>query len=241
MAAPPRFNLRALGGQIAGLAWVGLGSFVGTLLAATLGGAILAAGSYYFLGGLDWRWRALAAVLALAEGVIAGAVLGTKRALVAAIAYALTSLRLGGALIRLLCERMLGFSQQGELGAVASRVSAGLARLPLAQAEELLRGAVEEVGGEASQDGWFKRRIRARLLELVQAFTVARFRKEEAGHGGIDLLTLKQELENSVDHALAERVQGGARLATLLVVVGLPWAAVLQTWLVHYIATHAWR
>lgn len=63
------FDLRALGGQIARLLWVGLRFFACALLAATACGSVLARRLYDARGGLGLRWCALAAVLALAGRV----------------------------------------------------------------------------------------------------------------------------------------------------------------------------
>ncbi len=237
MAAPASFDFRALGGQIASLVWVGLRSFACTLLAATACGALLAGCSYYFLQGLDWRWRVLAVVLALAEGLIVGAALGAKRSLGMVLAYGLVSLRLGEALVRLVFERFLGLSEDRQMGVVAERVAHGLERLPLAQAEALLTQAVQAIAGEAADDGWFKRRLRARLLELVRVYTLARFRQEDAQHGGIDLFKVKQELEGSIDNSLAQRIRAALRMATIVAAVVLLFAVAVQTSLIHYLSS----
>ena len=53
-------------------------------------------------------------------------------------------------------------------------------------------------------------------------YTLARFREEGAKHGGIDLLKVKEELEQTVDDKLVEKIRGGLRVWTILVAIGLP-------------------
>jgi hypothetical protein len=72
-------------------------------------------------------------------------------------------------------------------GALATFPFAGT----LAQADELLSGAVRDVMGDAAQAGWLRRRIQGRLLEVVREYTLARFREEGVKHGGINLLGLR--------------------------------------------------
>src|SRR5262249_38053118 len=103
---------------------------------------------------------------------------------------------------------------------------------PLARADELLSSAVRAVTGDAGQDGWLRRKIQTRLLEAVRKYTLARFRQEGAKHGGIDLLKVKEELERTVDEAMIEKVRGGLRFWTALVLIGLPLVVATQTWIV---------
>jgi hypothetical protein len=84
--------------------------------------------------------------------------------------------------------------------------------------------------GRGAQGGWLRRTIQAKLLEAVRKYTLARFREEGAKHGGVDLLKMKEELERTVDDALVQRLCGGLRLWTVLVIVGLPLVVAIQTW-----------
>jgi hypothetical protein len=118
------------------------------------------------------------------------------------------------------------------LGERGGRLTRGLERLPLAQADELLRGAIRDVTGDAAQGGWLRRQIQRRLLEAVRKCTLARFREAGARHGGIDLLKVKEELEEAADDALIRKVRGGLRLWTALAIIGLPFVVAVQTWLI---------
>jgi hypothetical protein len=227
-----KVDIRSLGGHLASLAWVALRSFMGTLLVFMFAGLVLAGLSYYFLRDHHWVYGAITVALALIESVGTGIVLGAKRAGAMAMAHALGSLRLGRSLVRLVFERMLGVAEADELGERGGRIARSLERLPLAQAAQLLDSAVLSLAGEAEQAGWLRRKIRARLMEVVRKYTLARFRAEGAKHGGIDLLKLKEELEQTVDEALVQKVRGALRLWTALVIVGLPFVVAAQTWLI---------
>jgi hypothetical protein len=225
-----KIDIRSLGSHLAGLAWVALRSFVATVLVLTLAGGILAGLSYYFLREHHWVYGAIAAAVALIESVTIGIVLGAKRAVVMAVAHGLNTLRLGQSLVDLVFERMLGVGGGDELGERGGRIARGLERLPLAQAEALLSGAVRTVTGDMEEGGWLRRRIQARLLEAVRKYTLGRFREAGAKQDGIDLRKMKEELEQTVDDTLVRKVRGGLQLWTALVVVGLPLAVAVQTW-----------
>ncbi len=222
-------EIRSIGSHLASLAWVGLRSFVGTVLVLTLAGFVLAGLSYYFLRGHHWIYGVIAVAVALIEAVTAGFVLGAKRAVAMAVAHGLGSLRLGRSLVRLFFERMLGVAGGNDFGERGGRISRGLERLPLAQADQLLSGAVRDVTGDAEQGGWLRRKVQARLLEAVRKYTLARFRAEGTKHGGIDLLKVKEELEQTVDDAVVQKVRGGLRFWTALVIIGLPLVVAVQT------------
>lgn len=225
-------NVRSIGGHLASLVWVGLRSFAATLLVLTLAGFVPAGLSYYFLREHHWLYGATAAAVALIESVGTGFALGSKRAVVTATAHGLAKLRLGRSLVRLVFERMLGVTAGSEFGERGGKVARGLERLPLAKAEELLSGAVRDVTGDAAQGGRLRRKIQERLLEAVRKYTLARFREEGAKHGGVDLLKVKEDLEQTVDEALTQKVRHGLCLWTALVIVGLPVVVAVQTWVI---------
>jgi hypothetical protein len=67
---------------------------------------------------------------------------------------------------------------------------------------------------------------------LVGKDTLARFRDDEAAHGGVDLLRVQEDLERRIDESLVRRVRGGLRLWTLLALFGLPGVVAAQTYLI---------
>jgi hypothetical protein len=227
-----KVDVRDIGRHLASLAWVALRSFVGTMLVLTLAGFVLAGLSYYFVSENDWAYRVVAVALALIESVTVGFVLGAKRATVLTLAHGLGSLRLGRSLVHVVFERMLGVVAEDEPGQHGGQIARGLERLPLAQADELLSGAVRRATGDAAQGGWLRRRIQGWLLEAVRTYTLARFREEGAKHGGVDLLKVKQELEETVDDTLVQKMRHGLWFWTALVSIGLPLVVAVQTWVI---------
>lgn len=227
-----KVNLRSAGGHLTSLVWVAVRSFLLTLLVATSAGVVLAALSYVFLREHHWSYGMLAVVAAIGESVAIGVVLGGKRALATAIAHALGGLRLGRSLVRLIFERMLSIDDQAEPGERGRLMVRGLERLPLAQADDLLSRAVRAVTGEIGQGGWLRGKVQRRLLDAVGKYTLARFREEGAKHGGVDVLKVKDELEQTIDDTLARKVRGGLRYPTALAVIGLPLLVAFQTWLI---------
>ncbi|MBN9522190.1 hypothetical protein J0H58_27340 [bacterium] len=225
-------DIRSVGSHLAGLARVALRSFAATVFVVTSVGVVLAGLSYYVLRDEHWVYGAIAVTIALVESVATGLVLGVKRAVVTAVAHGLGELRLGRSLVRRVFERVLGVAAGTEFGERGGTLARGLERLPLARAEELLSGAVRDVTGEAGQGGWLRRMVQAQLFRAVQKYTLSRFREEGAAHGGVDLLKVKDELEQTVDEALVRTVRGGLRLWTALVIVALPTAVAVQTWVI---------
>jgi hypothetical protein len=226
-----KVDIRAIGVHLAKLAWVAVRTFAGTLFVFTLAGIVLAGLSYYFLREQEWIYGVIAVLVALIESVATGVVLGAKRAMVMVAAHGLGELQLGRTLVGLIFDRMLGVTGGGEVGERGGVIAQSVERLPFAQADELLSSAVRGLTGEA-QGGWLRRKIQGRMFEGVRKYTLAHFREEGAKHGGIDLLKMKQELEDTVDAALIRKVRGGLRLWTTLVIIGLPIVVAVQTWVI---------
>jgi hypothetical protein len=224
-------DLASLWRGAAGLTVVALRSFLGTLLVVSLAGALLAAASAYLLRHHP-LYASIAAVLAVAEAVIAGILLGGKRAVVMALVHGLHSLQLGQTAVRLVFTRLLGVAESQESGSRDGAVVLAAERLPLAQAESRLTAAVNHLlAAPAGEGGWFRRRVQAVLLKTVQRFTLARFREEGGRSGGVDLAKVLGELESRADEMLLRGVKGGLKLWTAVVVLGLPALVFAQTYL----------
>ncbi len=220
-------DLRSLAGHIAGLAWVAVRSFAGTLALLIVVGAALAAISYGLLREAPWQYRSGAAGLALAESAVAGVMLGMSRATANVLAYALGKLRLGSNLVALIFDRLVAAAGADPRG---GQVVSAVARLPLAQTDVLLSSTVRELTGEVEANGWLRNKIQARLLEAVGKYTLARFREEGAQHGGVNLLAVRSELERAIDDSLVKNVQQSKRWPAVLAAIGLPLLVALQTW-----------
>ncbi len=105
----------------------------------------------------------------------------------------------------LIFERILGAAAAGGPDEHSGQIARGLQRLPLAQADEALSGAIRGVMGDTAEQGWLRRKVQGWLLEAVRKYTLAQFRSDRAEGGGVDLALLQEELEQSVDEALARR------------------------------------
>jgi len=218
---------------MASVAWVGLRSFAGTFVVVVALGAVLAGLSCYFLSEHAWPYGVLSFVVVLFESAAAGFALGGKRSILMALMHGLGSLQLGSSLVRLVFERMLRIVEGKEVGGGNTRIAHEIGRLPFSQANQLLTGAVQSVLGDKEEEGWLRRRIRARLLGVVQKYTLTRFRREDAEHGNIDLLKVKQELEQSVDNAVMQKLRRDLQLWTAVALVGLPLLVAGQTYLLR--------
>jgi hypothetical protein len=153
----------------------------------------------------------------VAEAVIAGILLGGKRAVVMALVHGLRSLQLGQTAVRLVFTRRLGVAESQESGSRDGALVLVAERLPLAQAESRLTAAVTHLlAAPAGEGGWFRRRVRGLLLRTVQRLTLARFREEGDRFGGVDLGKVQADLETRADGMLLRGVRGGLKLWTVL-------------------------
>ena len=213
--------------HLPGLALRAVRCFLGTFLFTIVAGIVLASISYYFIREHSFGYALLAAALALIESVIAGVVLGGKRAIGKTAAHGLGSLGLGRTLVQRIFEKMLGDLEatDGQRGGMIRH----LEKIPLAQAEDFLSRAIRMVTGDG-QTGWLRGLIQSRLLAVVQKYTLARFREEGAKNGAVDFIKVKEGLEQSVDAVLVRKVERGLRFWTVLLSLGLPILVALQTW-----------
>ena len=222
-------DIRSIVSQLAGLTWIGLRSFLVTLFLLTLAGIVLAGVSFFFLNHYHWYYGLIGASIALTEAVTTGFFLGIKRAIALTLAHALGALHLGRSLVRLIFERMLGVADGQQFGERGGSIAQGIERLPLAQAEAELSAAIRQITGDAEQSGWLARKVQTRLLDAVRKYTLARFRAQDAKHGGIDLLQMKEQLEQSIDVTLVDKIRGGLRSWMIGVILGLPLLVAAQT------------
>jgi hypothetical protein len=110
-----------------------------------------------------------------------------------------------------------------------------LERLPLAEVERRMAGAVRDTlrasdAADASPAARLRKRLEVRLLGLTAKFTLARFRAEDAAHGGVDVDKVRRELESTVDDAIAGKLRAGLLIWTIAVLIGLPLVVAAQTW-----------
>jgi hypothetical protein len=222
-------ELRMLGAGLARLAWVAARTFLATLVAVTGAGLVLAGLSYYGLRS-EPVYGVIAALVAVAEAIAAGILLGGKLALVGALVEGVRKLGLGLSLVRLLFERILGVAE-GEVGERGGVVANSLERLPLDRAKAWQQEAITGLTAARGEGGWLRHKIRDRLLRLAVEYTLQRFREEAARHGGIDLVRVRTELEERLDEVLLKKARAGMVLWIVGVILGLPLAVALQTYL----------
>lgn len=208
-------------------------SFAGTFAIGMVGGIVLAGISWSLIRPQSTGYALLAAGLAMVEAIAAATFLAGQRAVLSATARGLETFHLGGSVIRLIFDRINGPAVTEGENPSGGRIAQGLERLPLARAEELLNGGVRSVLGDPAAGGGLRRMIHSRLVTLIGKYTLSRFRAADAEHGGIEVPKLRDELERTVDSALARKVRASRLVPTLLVAVGLPLVVAAQTWLIR--------
>jgi hypothetical protein len=232
---------QAFSQQLTGTAWAGLKAFAIAFFSMTVAGIVLAIVSFLVLDSHS-RWAAvIASVVAIFEGIVAGALLGGRHATAAAAAHALGHLRLGGAAVRFVFERLLRIRDQTDPGDRGARLVEAGRKMPLAQAERLVTEKIDDLSKTAPAPGWLAKKIRARVLSAVEAVTLSRFREADAREGGVDLVRLKTELEATIDERLAAKFKSSLTLWTIVAVVGLPATVAAQTgFLLLRLRSHGW-
>ena len=164
----------------------------------------------------------LAACIAVAACTVIGVILATKRAVGASLMLAVGELRLGKTTTQWLFAQMLGVDDGAAIGARGVVVATTLERLPLAQLEQRLAEVVDRaVAPDRAATGvraWLQRKLVARLLGAIAQVTVSRFRSAAADAGGIDLIRVRDELAERMDGLVRDRIAGGTRKVTVLLV-----------------------
>jgi len=201
-----------------------LSAFVQTTVGmVTLGlGALVAA--WLLVDPEPWWERPLGAALSLAVFAGLGVFLAMKRAIGTALVHALGELGLGRRLVGGLFRQILGVTEEGTHGDRGVAVARVAERVPLAQAEQRLRSAVERLLAAPSEGGglggWLRRKVEGALVDRVELLTLARFREASAAEGGVDLVRVRDELVQQADALAADQVRGALSRITVLVVLG---------------------
>jgi len=183
-------------------------------------------------------WAMLAAsVVALLSTGVAWYVVATKRAIAGALCAAVQQSELGRHGLELIFDRLLKVRADEELGERGVRTAEAAERLPLRQVEERLTRAVDAMLAERSAKtgvrAWMARRIRNASLRQVQRLTLEEFRDEDARHGGVDLIQVREKLGPRIDNKISSMIQKASRKVTrlallLLLVVSLGGAVGLR-------------
>jgi hypothetical protein len=197
-----------------------VGAFFRTAAGMLLLGLGAAGLSAWIAGGVS-PVRALVGVAAtLVIFALLGGVLVVKRAVGKALLEGLRRFGVGRRVTELLFAQMLDVSAeqaQGERGVAVARVAE---RLPLAEAEARLSGAVRTLTAPrpGKKQRWLARLIECRMIATVERYTLDRFRDEARTTGGVDLIKVQKELRQWIDARLADVVQGKLRALSLGVV-----------------------
>ena len=162
--------------------------------------------------GVWWRGL-LGAVIGLSCCGVLGGLVVIKRSVLGALASGMLRLTLGKRTLDLLLAGVFDVSDQAVMGERGVQVARAVERLPLDQAEARLRQAGQRLLG--ASDGWFRRKLHARLLDLVQTVTLARFRDDAAAHGGVDLVEVRDQLGHTLDELLFRQLEGLATRLTI--------------------------
>jgi hypothetical protein len=208
-------DFRSVWEHMTALAWVAFRSFVGTVSVFAIAGLVMAAASYYFLKA-NALYAFLFALLAIIEAVSAGVFIGSKRAIVLALAHGVVRVQLGRSVLGLCFDRLLKVTSEDPFGARGTQVALAVERLPLAQAERRLVAVIDDLMRSSPSGnpitGWFRRLLHKRMLRLIQHYTLAQFREEGTRQGGVDLLKVRADLERGIDEILIRRLKRGINL-----------------------------
>jgi len=96
---------------------------------------------------------------------------------------------------------------------------------------QAVQGLLAPQSADGSSKGWLRRKLEGRLLRMVQKYTLARFRDEDAQYGGVNLAKVQAELETLVDEVLVAKLKHGVNFWTAIVLVLLPLQVVAAVYL----------
>ena len=167
------------------------------------------------------RAMLLSALLCLTSTTLAWWLVATKRAIARALAAAVGQGELGRHAMALLFDRLLEVHADAAHGERGRRPAEVVERLPLRQAQQRLHQALDGVlvaerAEQRGLRGWLTRKIRSAALERVRQLTLEELRDQDAHHGGVDLIQVRDKLAREIDRKLIEHVQRSARTLTRL-------------------------
>ncbi len=184
-----------------------------------LGAAVMACTVGYAAQGSWLRGLIAGGLCAVALAVVTG-ILAVKNAVMRGLLHGIERLGLSAKLLRILFDQ-IGVTEASEQGERAGAVGRAAERVPLAQAEKRLRGAVEGLLGQrAAKTGvraWMARKVMAGTLVRVEAVTLTRFREDDAKLGGVDLKLVRDELGAGIDGAIGRSI--ASKLNALNIVI----------------------
>lgn len=179
----------------------------------------------YFIASDGSTLRGLLAVLAalIACGVI-GFTASWKQALAGGALALLRKQKIASLLLSVVFDKALGISDESQAGARGGQLAQRIERIPLNDAVSKLRLAVihrikaAPMGGGLS--GMLRRKAEATMLGYLEQISLARFRDEANREGGVDLLKVRNELANTIDEMIIDRIGSAMLKTTLLLAAG---------------------
>jgi hypothetical protein len=231
----------------------GLAKSLGSTLLPLLRSGILSFAQVFFLGNVTtvfamglagyfsskshlWTPMILSSIVVGLLGLITTVILASHRAVFSVAKKALVSANIGTTLFGFVFERLLRVSDESTHGDRLGTVGATFeTRIPLAQAQQRLTKVVStltrESHAQTGMSGWLFGKVRSLLLEQVEFFTLARFRKDHQRSGAIDLLQIRDELGQGLDALLVEQIDAANTRFTLILTGLASLAAALLTYL----------
>ena len=221
---------------VTSLAKAAVRTFLVTWLVMIVIGIALAITADYLMPEVTSVVRVLIELLIVFEFVVLGAIIASRRSLLGTLMHGLKRQQLARSSVRMLFDRFAAVSAEespGERGNVAIRAAE---RLPLAKAEELLqrilRGFAGALASRTDLPGRMGQRLQSHLFGRVGSVTLSKFRDHNKQHGGVDVLRVRDELENHIDTLLIGRLRWTVNLWTF----GVLAVVVAQVFALVYVA-----
>ncbi len=223
--------------------WIPVRYFLTSFMCVFIVGLVLAGIVFAFLAN-ESPWVGLVgALLTLLEAIIIGLVWARKRALLLTVVHGLEKYRIGSAVTHLIFGRLLGVPERHD---VLEPISVRVVKeeiVPLSQAERELGGAVEKLRETPRVPTTVGELVRywtqSLVLAVIEKYAVARFREAGMKDGRVNLVKLRDEMENQVDGFLIGSLKRRLWLSMVLVMVAFPAQVLIM--LACALAFLAWR
>lgn len=194
----------------------------------TSGGMILLAlmllGPSFWLAAQGSAMRGLlACLLTLALCATFGVILAMKRAIGALLVAAVETARIGERSLNSTWCFMLEVQEAELHGERGNQLAQRIETLPLAEAEAILKRAVQAFLKVSESGGGLRGRLKRGLAETlfghIESLTLAELRQESAASGGVDLLVVRDRMAAYIDARIVEEMQTTVRRFTYVLLL----------------------